>query len=74
MRTAFGLLGLTMWFLSIIYLHISLATALSQTMPIFITGLAVLIAGENVGLKRSALVFVGFFGGCVTYFSTDTND
>ena len=62
LRTGFGLLGLTMWFLSIIYLDISLATALSQTMPIFITGLSVLIAGEKVGLKRSASVFVGFFG------------
>jgi len=73
LRTGFGLLGLTMWFLSIIYLDISLATALSQTMPIFITGLSVLIAGEKVGLKRSASVFVGFFWGCGTYLSTDTH-
>jgi drug/metabolite transporter (DMT)-like permease len=68
LRTGFGLLGLTMWFLSIIYLDISLATALSQTMPIFITGLSVLIAGEKVGLKRSASVFVGFFGVVVLIF------
>ena len=68
LRTGFGLLGLTMWFLSIIYLNISLATALSQTMPIFITGLSVLIAGEKVGLKRSASVFVGFFGVVVLIF------
>ena len=68
LRTGFGLLGLTMWFLSIIYLDISLATALSQTMPIFITGLSVLIAGEKVGLKRSALVFVGFLGVVVLIF------
>ena len=51
LRTGFGMLGLSMWFASIIYLDISLATALSQTMPIFITGLSVLIAGEKVGLK-----------------------
>ena len=68
LRTGFGLLGLTMWFLSIIYLDISLATALSQTMPIFITGLSVLIAGEKVGLKRSASVFVGFLGVVVLIF------
>ena len=68
LRTGFGLLGLTMWFLSIIYLNISLATALSQTMPIFITGLSVLIAGEKVGLKRSASVFVGFLGVVVLIF------
>ena len=68
LRTGFGLLGLTMWFLSIIYLDIILATALSQTMPIFITGLSVLIAGEKVGLKRSASVFVGFLGVVVLIF------
>ena len=68
LRTGFGLLGLTMWFLSIIYLDISLSTALSQTMPIFITGLSVLIAGEKVGLKRSTLVFVGFLGVVVLIF------
>ncbi len=73
LRTGFGLLGLTMWFLSIIYLDISLATALSQTMPIFITGLSVLIAGEKVGLKRSASVFVGFLGVVVLIFPTDTH-
>ena len=68
LRTGFGLLGLTMWFLSIIYLDISLATALSQTMPIFITGLSVLIAGERVGLKRSTSVLVGFLGVVVLIF------
>ena len=68
LRTGFGLLGLTMWFLSIIYLDISLATALSQTMPIFITGLSVLIAGEKVGLKRSTSVLVGFLGVVVLIF------
>ena len=68
LRTGFGLLGLTMWFLSIIFLDISLATALSQTMPIFITGLSVLIAGEKVGLKRSTSVLVGFLGVVVLIF------
>ena len=62
LRTGFGMLGLTMWFASIIYLDISLATALSQTMPIFITGLSVLIAGEKVGLKSVGSVLGGFVG------------
>ena len=68
LRTVFGVLGLTMWFLSIINLDISLATALSQTMPIFITGLSVLIAGELVGLKRLVSVLVGFLGVLVLIF------
>jgi len=68
LRTVFGVLGLTMWFLSVIHLDISLATALSQTMPIFITGLSVVIAGEVVGLKRLVSVLVGFLGVLVLVF------
>ena len=68
LRTIFGVLGLTMWFLSVIHLDISLATALSQTMPIFITGLSVVIAGEVVGLKRVVSVLVGFSGVLVLVF------
>jgi len=68
LRTVFGVLGLTMWFLSVIHLDISLATALSQTMPIFITGLSVVIAGEVVGLKRLVSVLVGFLGVLVLIF------
>ena len=68
LRTIFGVLGLTMWFLSVINLDISLATALSQTMPIFITGLSVIIAGEVVGLKRLVSVLVGFLGVLVLIF------
>ena len=68
LRTIFGVLGLTMWFLSVIHLDISLATALSQTMPIFITGLSVVIAGEVVGLKRLVSVLVGFLGVLVLVF------
>ena len=68
LRTIFGFLGLTILFLSVINLDISLATALSQTMPIFITGLSVVIAGEVVGVKRLVSVLVGFVGVLVLIF------
>ena len=68
LRTGFGFLGLSMWFLAITNIDISLATALNQTMPIFITGLSVVIAGEKVGLKRLLSVMVGFLGVLVLIF------
>lgn len=68
LRTGFGFLGLTTWFLAITNINISLATALTQTMPIFITGFSVVIAGEQVGLKRLVSVLVGFLGVLVLIF------
>jgi drug/metabolite transporter (DMT)-like permease len=68
LRTVFGFLGLSMWFLAITNIDISLATALTQTMPIFITGLSVVIAGESVGFKRLLSVLVGFLGVLVLIF------
>ena len=41
LRSTFGFLGLSFWFLAIAYIDISLATALANTMPIFITILSI---------------------------------
>ena len=62
LRSCFGFLGLITWFLAITKIDISLATALLMTMPIFITGLSVVIAKEHVGVRRLGSVILGFFG------------
>ena len=62
LRSSFGFLGLLTWFLAITKIDISLATALLMTMPIFITGLSVVIAREQVGVRRLGSVILGFFG------------
>lgn len=62
LRTVCGFLGLLMWFLAVANIDISLATALAQTMPIFITVLAALIIGEQVGIRRIGAVSLGFCG------------
>ena len=62
LRTLFGFLGLATWFLAVSMIDLSLATALSQIMPFFITILAVFILGETVGIKRVMAVIVGFIG------------
>ena len=62
LRSSFGFLGLLTWFLAITKIDISLATALLMTMPIFITGLSVVIAKEKVGVRRLSSVILGFFG------------
>jgi len=61
-RIITGLLGLYFWFLAVIYLTLSTATVLSQTMPIFITLLAPFLTSETIGVRRIAAVFVGFLG------------
>ena len=48
--------------LAIAYIDISLATALANTMPIFITILSILIGKETVGLRRIIAVLFGFCG------------
>ena len=62
LRSSFGFIGLLMWLLAITKIDISLATALLMTMPIFITGLSVVIAKEQVGVRRLGSVILGFFG------------
>ena len=61
-RTGFGLLGLSCQFLAVSMIDISLATALAQTIPIFITILAAPLIGESVGWRRICAVFAGFAG------------
>ena len=62
LRIICGFLGLAMWFLAVANIDMSLATVLFNTMPMFITILSVIIAGEVVGLRRSLAVSTGFFG------------
>ena len=62
LRTLSGFMGLTGWFLAVSMIDLSLATALSQTRPIFITILAALIIGEKVGAHRVSAVLAGFIG------------
>ena len=62
LRISFGLIGLSCWYLTVIYLTLSVATVLLQTVPIFITVFAPLMTSERVGLKRFSAVIVGFIG------------
>lgn len=62
MRSICGVAGLLTWFQAVIYLDISLATALSQMVPIFIVILAPLMLGERVGPRRFMAVLFGFVG------------
>ena len=68
LRIICGFLGLLMWFLAVAYIDLSLATALAQTMPVFITVLAALILGEQVGLHRIGAVSLGFAGVLILLF------
>ena len=48
--------------MAIAYIDISLATALANTMPIFVTFLSILIGEESAGLRRIIAVVCGFCG------------
>lgn len=73
LRTLSGFAGLTGWFVAVSLIDLSLATALSQTMPIFITILAAIIIGEKVGLRRIGAVLVGFVGVMILIGPIDLN-
>jgi drug/metabolite transporter (DMT)-like permease len=62
LRISFGLIGLSCWYLTVIYLTLSVATVLLQTVPIFITIFAPFMTSERVGLRRFLAVIVGFIG------------
>lgn len=61
-RTVVGMVGLSAWFNAVIYLPISLASVLAQTMTIFITILAPFMLAESVGPRRIMAVLSGFVG------------
>ena len=62
LQSVFSFLVLSFWFFATAYIDISLAKALANTMPIFITILSSLIGKETVGLQRIIAVLCGFCG------------
>ena len=62
LRIIAGILALYTGFSALAYIDLSLVTALSQTMPIFITMLAPIMIAEVVGRHRMAAVAIGFIG------------
>ena len=65
LRSVSGLLGLSFWYLSVIYLAISKALALGQIMPIFICLLSIMFLGERVGIYRWSAIIFGLIGALV---------
>ena len=62
LRSVFGLIGLTSWIFAVSLIEITLATAITQSMPVFITLFAPLILGERVGFRRWTAVVFGLAG------------
>ena len=65
MQNIFDFIGLGFWFLTIAHIDINLATALVNTMQIFITILSILIGTEAVGQSRLSLFSVALAGYCL---------
>ena len=61
-RLAAGLTGMFGAFYGYAHLPLATVTALSFTMPLFLTLLSVPLLGERVGPRRGAAVLVGFLG------------
>jgi len=61
-RGLIGNLGMIVIFLSIAWLPLADATALSFSSPLFVTALSVPLLGEAVGLTRWSAVVAGFVG------------
>ena len=65
LRSVFGLFGLSFWIFAVSKIEITRATALSQTLPVFVTLLAPLILGEKVGFRRWTAVGAGLAGAMI---------
>ena len=65
LRCVVGLIGVSCWLQSVSRIEISKATAIVQTMPVFITILASLLIGERVGLRRWSAVLISLVGALV---------
>ena len=65
LRSLFGIVGLSTWLFAVALIELTKATALSQTMTVFITILAPLLLGERVGIRRWAAVLLGLAGAIV---------
>ena len=62
LRNLGDLIALNSMFLALVYVPLSTIGALIQTVPIMVTAAAALFLGEQVGIRRIAAIFVGFFG------------
>ncbi len=62
LRSVFGLIALTAWLFAISLIEITKATAIAQSLPVFITLLAPIILGERVGIRRWLAVVAGLAG------------
>ena len=65
LRSVSGLLGLSFWYLSVIYLAISKALALGQIMPVFICLLSIIFLQEKVGIYRWTAIIFGLLGAII---------
>ena len=73
-RAAYGLLSTISLFFAVNHLPLGTVTALSYSMPIFLTALSWPMLGEVVGWRRATATVIGFFGVVIIVDpSSDTN-
>ena len=65
LRCVVGLSGVTCWLQAVSRIDISKATAIVQTMPVFITILASVLIGERVGRRRWSAVLISLAGALI---------
>ena len=63
LRSLFGCVGISIWFIGIMFIPISDATAINFLNPIFAMAFAVIFLKEEVGLIRWSAGIFSFFGG-----------
>ena len=65
LRCVVGLIGISCWLQAVSRIEISKATAIIQTMPVFITILASVLIGERVGARRWSAVLISLAGALI---------
>ena len=65
LRSIVGIFGITTWLLAVSAIEITIATALAQTIVVFVTILAPFLLGEKIGVRRWSAVMLGLAGALV---------
>ena len=62
LRTLLGTIAIMIWCYGVTHVHLTIATTLGFTVPLFVLPLAMIFLKEHVGMRRWIITLVGFAG------------
>jgi S-adenosylmethionine uptake transporter len=62
LRTILGTIAIMIWCYGVTHVHLTIATTLGFTVPLFVLPLAMIFLKEHVGIRRWIITLIGFSG------------